>query len=302
MVSFTVSPGKSTQAMNGRFSDIRFLVLALTLPLTLLGACAANRDNEQENKNSTCGNGLIDPGESCDGIQLGGASCESLGYAGGGSLGCKADCTFDTGDCQESPCGNGVIDGNEQCDRANLASTTCQDLGYGGGTLRCTSTCQFDTSACEQNGNSIAATPPLNQWTPSFQIETDCTCSAQNTDCHALYVGRVTAVNGNTATLEFQKTGGGGPSVSVSYWVVVNEDTFPSCVEIQNYVTRVQGTWPTGTAPLTVDVDIWPTAQDFQNAGCGDVKALFIITGGAGDENSRVWFQKQAIHFRKVCQ
>ncbi|MBM4396620.1 MAG: hypothetical protein FJ087_13150 [Deltaproteobacteria bacterium] len=46
-----------------------------------------------------CGNGQIDPGEECDGSQLGGKSCNSLGYFGGGTLACRAWCRFDTTLC-----------------------------------------------------------------------------------------------------------------------------------------------------------------------------------------------------------
>src|SRR5690242_3235346 len=39
-----------------------------------------------------CGNGSIDAGEACDGDDLGGATCESLGLAGG-AIGCS-DCVL----------------------------------------------------------------------------------------------------------------------------------------------------------------------------------------------------------------
>ncbi|MBI4085095.1 MAG: hypothetical protein HY432_01130 [Candidatus Liptonbacteria bacterium] len=47
---------------------------------------------------SVCGNGVFDTGEQCDDTALGGQSCVSQGYSGG-TLGCKADCTFDTSAC-----------------------------------------------------------------------------------------------------------------------------------------------------------------------------------------------------------
>ncbi|HEY3352764.1 MAG TPA: hypothetical protein VGQ83_05920 [Polyangia bacterium] len=45
-----------------------------------------------------CGDGHLDPGEPCDGVLLGGATCASLGYVGG-ALACAA-CRFDTSGCQ----------------------------------------------------------------------------------------------------------------------------------------------------------------------------------------------------------
>ncbi len=49
-----------------------------------------------------CGNGIRQPGEECDGNDLGGQTCVSLGYVGG-TLSCKADCTFDTSGCTIAP-------------------------------------------------------------------------------------------------------------------------------------------------------------------------------------------------------
>lgn len=49
-----------------------------------------------------CGDGAIDaPGEHCDGSDLGGESCASLGFAGG-ALACDGSCTFDTSTCQSA--------------------------------------------------------------------------------------------------------------------------------------------------------------------------------------------------------
>src|SRR5262245_55709676 len=54
---------------------------------------------------SVCGNGKIEaPGESCERNNLQGASCQSLGYNGGGVLLCNpATCTFDTLMCRMTP-------------------------------------------------------------------------------------------------------------------------------------------------------------------------------------------------------
>jgi serine protease AprX len=56
----------------------------------------------------TCGDGIIDSGESCDGADLDGESCTSLEYTGG-TLACSGSCTFDTSGCTsgDSDPGNG---------------------------------------------------------------------------------------------------------------------------------------------------------------------------------------------------
>jgi len=63
-----------------------------------------------------CDDGFIDPGEDCDGTNLGGQTCEGLGFSGG-TLDCTPICNFDTSGCTVGgTCGNGVIDAGEACD------------------------------------------------------------------------------------------------------------------------------------------------------------------------------------------
>ena len=51
-----------------------------------------------------CGNGSIDPGETCDGANLGGQSCLDFGCSGG-TLACAGDCSaFDTSGCTGCEC------------------------------------------------------------------------------------------------------------------------------------------------------------------------------------------------------
>lgn len=47
---------------------------------------------------SVCGNGIVEGTETCDGTNLNGKTCASLGYTGG-SLSCASSCTFDTSAC-----------------------------------------------------------------------------------------------------------------------------------------------------------------------------------------------------------
>jgi hypothetical protein len=49
---------------------------------------------------SKCGDDQIEPPEICDGPDLGGQTCQNLGYTGG-VLACKSDCTFDTSGCTQ---------------------------------------------------------------------------------------------------------------------------------------------------------------------------------------------------------
>ncbi len=99
-----------------------------------------------------CGNGLKEDGELCDGDDLAGASCQSLGFDEG-QLACTAQtCQFDQAACSNNSsndCGNGVKEDGEQCDGADLGDASCIALGYGGGSLSCDpATCRLDQSGC----------------------------------------------------------------------------------------------------------------------------------------------------------
>jgi len=96
---------------------------------------------------STCGNGAKETTEDCDGADLGGVTCQSLGFLGG-TLACDGACRIDTSGCLTDLCGNGVRDGIESCDGADLGGATCASLGFGGGALACTPTCSLDPSGC----------------------------------------------------------------------------------------------------------------------------------------------------------
>ncbi|PKN22879.1 MAG: hypothetical protein CVU65_14635 [Deltaproteobacteria bacterium HGW-Deltaproteobacteria-22] len=110
----------------------------------------------------SCGDNFADPEEACDGEDLRGQTCESLGYYQlEGVLSCNADCSYDFSDCG-GHCGNNVVetDSGEQCDGSNLNGSSCQALNYSGGQLICNETdCTFDTSGCDSVcGNGVLET------------------------------------------------------------------------------------------------------------------------------------------------
>ncbi|MDY0003473.1 MAG: hypothetical protein RBU30_19400 [Polyangia bacterium] len=98
---------------------------------------------------ATCGNGVLervgDQGEVCDGSDLGGRSCLTLGYDEG-LLQCDAQCQLDTSNCRAF-CGNGVVETSmgEECDGQNLGADegeSCASLGLGRlGQLGCDDDC-----------------------------------------------------------------------------------------------------------------------------------------------------------------
>jgi hypothetical protein len=96
---------------------------------------------------SKCGEGNVTADEQCEGLDLQGATCESLGFDEG-TLACDpSTCFFDTSGCQT--CGDGVKGGSEECDDQDFGGATCDSEGAGQyGSLACTADCQIDTSGC----------------------------------------------------------------------------------------------------------------------------------------------------------
>ena len=85
-------------------------------------AAADARAGEDAAPGAVCGDGVVDPGESCDGAALGAATCASLGFVAG-PLACGADCAFDTGGCEDAPaCADDGAEPNDaQTDAAPIA-------------------------------------------------------------------------------------------------------------------------------------------------------------------------------------
>jgi cysteine-rich repeat protein len=93
-----------------------------------------------------CGDGVLRPPEECDGDDLGGVTCEDLGFYGG-TLGCWDFCRFDTDDCI-GYCGDGILNGPEFCDQASPPGETCVDYGFDLGSLGCTAVCTPTFTTC----------------------------------------------------------------------------------------------------------------------------------------------------------
>ncbi len=99
------------------------------------------------NENSVCGNGILEEGETCEGTNFSGLTCEFFGYRAG-ELICSQTCEIELSSCRKSVCGNGIIEDTEQCDSTNMNGNTCESFGFSSGSLICNSQCDFDTSNC----------------------------------------------------------------------------------------------------------------------------------------------------------
>lgn len=134
----------------------RLHILAPLCIALLVAACGDGRSrtlpgsSNSNNNRAACGNGVVEQGEVCDGIALGGLTCVTLGFGAGG-LACTSDCRdFDRSGCGAPPtCGNGTTDGGELCDGASFGTRSCQTYGYSEGSLSCSANCGvIDTSGC----------------------------------------------------------------------------------------------------------------------------------------------------------
>lgn len=104
-----------------------------------------------------CGDGKIQShlGETCEGTNFQGHTCQTHGYTGG-LLACSASCKTDASGCQgqsapaaQPRCGNGVREGGEQCDGADLGGQTCFSRGgYAHRPISCGPNCLIDDSRC----------------------------------------------------------------------------------------------------------------------------------------------------------
>ena len=88
------------------------------------------QDTASDDSGTTCGNGIVEAGETCD--------------DGGESAICDVDCT-------EVVCGDLNVNtaAGEECEGDNLGGETCRGMGFDGGTLSCGDGCSYDSSGCD---------------------------------------------------------------------------------------------------------------------------------------------------------
>ena len=258
------------------------------------GVCSPNQQGSSQPCGNKCGTQYKVCASNC---QWGGwGSCKNEGECVKGERQCVGttlkmcnnSCQWNNHQCSDASCQQSGYDFFDKC-------------GWSNGNYWCLCGTYPSCEVCGSNVMKIS--PSINTWTSWFSPDNNCSCSANDTDCTALYRGRVTKVNGNLADFEFKKASGGGPSEDVSYWLVVSGEK-PNCNKLNVYVVRksLYKGWKKGVPTLVVkDVPIWPTFNDCKNAPDKDYKAFFLITGGGSNPNTKWWFQKDRIRFEKDC-
>ena len=102
-------------------------VIAILLIGSVLAGCSLIVDYKDP-PSGTCGDGVRQAWESCDGTDLGGATCSSLGFTEG-VLQCDMDCRFVHDWCGALVCGNGVREEQEECDGNDFGDDSCENRG-----------------------------------------------------------------------------------------------------------------------------------------------------------------------------
>jgi hypothetical protein len=171
-----------------------------------------------------CGNGILEGGEACDGVDLGGQTCVDQGFDMG-QLGCNDDCTFDTSACEtiEEVCGDGIVNNGEQCEPGMLGNATCASTGFVFGTLGCNAqTCVFDTSGCQ------------NVWIEDFEEGVvplgwsgggNANWSITTQDKHAGTYGGKSGAIGNSQSSSAQVSVTYVQAGSVAFWHKISSET-----------------------------------------------------------------------------
>ena len=111
-------------------------------------SCDASCEYDTTGCEGNCGDGTLDPGETCDSSAFGAQTCLTAAGRQSGALLCTDECHLDVSGCHT--CGDGAIEGPEQCDGINLGGADClSETGLSEGVLSCDATsCLFDTSDC----------------------------------------------------------------------------------------------------------------------------------------------------------
>ncbi len=128
-----------------------------------------------------CGDGILQEahGETCDGADLSGQTCQGLGFHGG-ALACTTGCTLDLTSCEAAGrCGDDVIQAThgETCDGMNLGGQTCTGMGYYGGTLACAAGCTLNLASCVAAGRCGDGTIQLEESCDGANLDGQ-TCSS----------------------------------------------------------------------------------------------------------------------------
>lgn len=175
---------------------------------------------------------------------------------------CNASCRLVPGSTRY--CGDGVRQNNEACDGNDLNGSTCTSLGEPSGTLRCSSSCNFDTSDCQaQTTGPVPVTLSVGySHTCTVMDDDSVRCWGENTDGR---IGDGTRTQRTTPTLV--------PGLQAEYVVAGGYHT---CALLLNGTVSCWGSNLKGQVGVTTTGDVLtPTPV----AGLTNITAIDAGTG-----------------------
>ncbi len=95
----------------------------------------------------SCGDGILQGAEQCDGAIDPAIDCTSFGYYSAAGLACTPSCTIDTSQCA-GICGDHQVNGPEFCDGIPPAGESCANFGFEIGRVSCSADCGLGFSQC----------------------------------------------------------------------------------------------------------------------------------------------------------
>ncbi len=252
-------------------------VLLLTFLVSLLStACddGGKKTNNNNNVNPVCGNNIIETGETCDGTELGGLTCETVeGGFTGGTLACTDGCVIDTAGCTTGCTDECVVD-NRVCNvntlrvcEANLetgctvwadtdctlTSETCQVIDTVAQCASCTDACTLDEERCNGTADGIVATPAceLQVGVPTCVSTCVDACTLDVKQCNLAGDGIETCITGASGCTEWDE--------------IICDVATPECQDIAGVATCMapNGSGETCADAYNITVPFYMEGTDF---------------------------------------
>jgi hypothetical protein len=236
-----------------------------------------NTSSTKAECSKTCGNGAVDSGEDCDGSELGGETCESLGYDGG-ELSC-ASCSHDVSACctdeSYSQCYSGDVYWYDSCGSRGSRKDNCD----------------ASTEGCQNTSKTSAEC--YYEAIDNTSLPTTCGTDSQD-------IFTATAVNIDDAdtapeiTVTWEKCDGSAFSSTKTCHVRVGSHKSYGVVRETYTVSGSASKYSWETT-----FDAWTSSSDFDSESCDGTKEFyFTCDDGASTAH---WYGKAAVEIKKDC-
>ncbi|HEY5925148.1 MAG TPA: DUF4215 domain-containing protein [Kofleriaceae bacterium] len=200
----------------------------------------------------TCGNGMLDPAELCEGTAIKpGLDCTDYNRTSG-TLSCSSGCMINSSGCYT--CGDGKIEAVETCDDGNTtngngcSSTCAPETGWqcSGQPSVCSPKCgdgmRVGNEACDDsNANSN------DGCSATCQVEQDCTCSGTPSVCSCAVTQLITTTTQSIDTGSLALDSSGQPHAIYYYGIDYTDPVTNYLMEHGHamYATRSGTSWGT---------------------------------------------------------